>query len=125
MYKYTKCQMTCRFTGSPLTQSAARNFCENELEVPAHLVEINTEEENDAILCELDRLGHSSGQSGVSYWIGITDRHTEGKWELESNGQSVIFTNWDQTEPNNHEKADGKCHGSTACLRARLSAILC
>jgi len=35
------------------------------------------------------------------FWLGITDRHSEGDWVLESTGKSVVFTDWNSGEPNN------------------------
>jgi hypothetical protein len=89
-----------RFHESPsLTQSEAKKFCEEEQQVPAHLVEIDSAEENIAILAEIHRQNFVS--RGIYFWLGITDRHSEGDWVLESTGKSVVFTDWNSGEPNN------------------------
>jgi len=85
-----------RFHASPLTQSEAKKFCEEEQEVAARLVEIDSEEENRAIVAEIKRRNFL-----LAFWLGITDRHSEGHWVLESTGKSVVFTNWSSGEPNN------------------------
>ena len=50
-----------------MTQKAAVNFCENELQVPAHLLEVDTVEENAAIQAEIFR------DRANSIWLGITN----------------------------------------------------
>ena len=97
-----------------MTHSEARNFCENELEIPAHLVEIDSEEENGAIFTEYIRQGFKDKK--IDVWLGISDRHSEGVWVFESNGNSVTYANWDDDEPNDanggedcaHMRANGK-----------------
>jgi len=88
-----------RFHESPMTQSEAKKFCEEEQEVPARLVEIDSMEENRAIVAEIQERDFFSRK--IEFWLGITDRHSEGHWVLESTGKSVVFTNWDSGEPNN------------------------
>ena len=88
-----------RFHVSPMTQSEAKKFCEEEQEVPAHLVEIDSLEENRAINAEMLRQNFYSRK--INFWLGINDRHTEGQWVLESTGKSVVFTDWNSGEPNN------------------------
>merc|ERR1712203_625484 len=88
-----------RFHESPMTQSEAKKFCEEEQEVPAHLVEIDSLEENRAINAEMKRQNFYSRK--INFWLGINDRHTEGQWVLESTGKSVVFTDWNSGEPNN------------------------
>ena len=39
-----------RFHESAMTQVEARNFCENELQILANLVEIDFEEENNTVI---------------------------------------------------------------------------
>jgi hypothetical protein len=64
-------------------------------ETEVHLVTISSQEENDFIL------EHTGG--GV--WIGFTDQYDEGDWEWVT-GEDVVYTNWDEGEPNN----DGEQH---------------
>ena len=82
-----------------MTQSEAKKFCEEEQKVPARLVEIESAEENRAIVAEMMRRNFRSQK--LEFWLGITDRHSEGHWVLESTGKSVGFTDWDSGEPNN------------------------
>ena len=82
-----------------MTQIEAKKFCEEEQQVPARLVEIDSAEENRAIVAEIKRRNFYSKK--IQVWLGITDRHSEGHWVLESTGKSVVFTNWSSGEPNN------------------------
>merc|ERR1712130_239476 len=89
------CQLSTgcyRFHESPMTQSEARKFCEEEQLIPSHLVEIESAEENNAIIAEIRRRNFLSRK--IEFWLGITDRHSEGRWVLESTGKSVVFTDW-------------------------------
>ena len=88
-----------RFYESPLTQREAKKFCEDEQQVPARLIEIDSAKENDAIIAEIKWRNFNSRKIG--FWLGITDHHSEGQWVLESTGKSVVFTNWRSGEPNN------------------------
>merc|ERR1712165_658679 len=88
-----------RFHESPMTQSEAKKFCEEEQEVPARLIEIDSAEENRAIIAEIKKQNFVSRK--IEFWLGITDRHSEGDWVLESTGKSVVFTDWKSGEPNN------------------------
>merc|ERR1711953_1657304 len=51
-----------RFHESPMTQSEAKKFCKEEQEVPAHLVEIDSAEENGAIDAETRSATFSHGK---------------------------------------------------------------
>merc|ERR1712020_720654 len=93
-----------RFHESQMTQSEAKKFCEEEQGVPAHLVEIDSAEENRAIIAEMQR--QNSYLRKTNFWLGINDRHSEGHWVLESTGKSVVFANWRSGEPNNAGSED-------------------
>ena len=95
----------CRFYETKMSQGDARKLCEQE---HSHLVEINSEEENTAIEAEIVRGGFKSRK--IEFWLGITDRHTEGTWVLESNGESLPFSDWDTNtnEPNNCGSSPGE-----------------
>ena len=82
-----------------MTQSEAKKFCEDEQQVVSHLIEIDSSEENRAIIAEIRRRNFRSKK--IDFWLGITDRHSEGHWVLESTGKDVAFTNWHHNEPNN------------------------
>merc|ERR1711902_175360 len=68
-------------------------------EVPAHLIEINSAEENRAIVAEMQR--QNSFSRKINFWLGINDRRSEGHWVHESTGRRVNFANWNSGEPNN------------------------
>merc|ERR1712210_272999 len=101
-----------RFHESPMTQIEAKKFCEEEQQVPAHLVEIDSAEENRAIVAEIKR--RNFVQRKTNFWLGITDRHSEGHWVLESTGKSVVFTNWLSGEPNNWGSGENCAQTSVA-----------
>merc|ERR1711971_873019 len=84
-----------RFHESQMTKSEAKKFCEEEQQVPARLVEIDSAEENRAIIAEMQR--RNSFSRKINFWLGITDRHSEGQWLLESTFKSVVFTDWSPT----------------------------
>merc|ERR1712110_902509 len=94
--------------GSPMTQSEAKKFCEEEQEVPARLIEIDSAEENRAIIAEIKQRNFLSRK--INFWLGITDRHSEGHWVLESTGKSVVFTDWYSGEPNNWGSVENCAH---------------
>ena len=89
-----------------MTQSEAKKFCEEEQEVPARLVEIDSAEENRVIIAEIKQRNFDS-QKMEEFWLGITDRHSEGHWVLESTGESVVYTDWNSGEPNNAAEESG------------------
>jgi len=90
-----------RFHTAPMTQSEAKKFCEEEQQVPSHLIEIDSAEENRAVVAEMKRQNFL-----LAFWLGINDRHSEGHWVLESTGKSVVFANWRSGEPNNAGSED-------------------
>lgn len=61
-----------------------------------HLVEIETEEENRALVQEARKV---VGRTTDYLWIGLTDRAKEGTWRWNS-GRDVTFTAWRSGEPN-------------------------
>ena len=46
----------------------------------------------------------------TSFWIGIHDKTTEGKFTYESNGQTLWYLNWRPNEPNNYGKGEDCVH---------------
>ena len=71
----------------------------------AKLVEIDTREENEAIVAEIANKGYN--EKKMFFWIGLTDQNVEGTWELASSGTNAVYLNWDKSqigdpEPNDH-----------------------
>ncbi|XP_074836089.1 C-type lectin domain family 17, member A-like [Carettochelys insculpta] len=88
-------QRTCYyFSDSTKTWGEAHQFC---LEYGAHLVIINTKEEQDFLV-------KNRGTSRV-YWLGMTDQATEKSW-VWVDGTSVVLSFWSSGEPNNHQEED-------------------
>ena len=77
----------------------ANETCRN---MGARLVEINSEEENDQIVHEINRIGFRNKH----FWIGLTDLEEEGIWRFESNGSEPQYTNWHYNEPDNNTDSD-------------------
>ena len=84
-----------------MSQPNAQKFCRAAL---SQLVEVNSREENEAIKAEINRRGFRSRK--VEFWMGVTDRHSEGNWVLESTGESPPFTYLRDGEPNDFEGED-------------------
>ena len=78
-----------------MSQPNAQKFCKAAL---SHLVEVNSREENEAIKAEIYKRGFNSRE--VEFWMGMTDRQSEGNWVLESTGESLPFSDWKSVEPN-------------------------
>ena len=80
-----------------MTQKEAVSFCESEQKVPAHLIEVDSQEENQAIHNEdVRREKTCSGYKKTRYWMGIKKGPSgrDSDWVLESNGKSITFSNW-------------------------------
>ena len=88
-----------------MSQSEAKAFCENEHS--AHLIEIDSEKENSAITAEINQRGFPDKK--ITFWLGITDRQSEGHWVLESSGAPISYTNWKAGEPNNSHRGGEDC----------------
>ena len=78
---------------SPTNWVDGRARCHQE---GASLVEIETQEEQDALAEEvLKRNGTHYG-----FWIGLVDREGKGVWKWES-GKELNFTDWGPDQPSN------------------------
>ncbi|XP_045194632.2 perlucin-like [Mercenaria mercenaria] len=80
--------------------SDAKNECHK---VNAHLVVIETQEENDFLAAHLNGLISSTDihhDSASSVWIGGSDDDTEGFWEWSDINKLILeYTNWAPGEP--------------------------
>ena len=78
-----------------MTQEEAVSFCKNEQEVPAHLIEMDSEEENEAIHAEdMCRRKTYQQYENVRYWLGFRNEWFGG-WKRASDGKSLTFSNWE------------------------------
>ena len=78
-----------------MTQKEAVSFCKNEQEVPAHLIEMDSEEENEAIHAEdMCRRKTYQQYENVRYWLGFRNDNFGG-WKRASDGKSLTFSNWE------------------------------
>ena len=72
----------------------ARNYCQD---LSAGLLEIDSVEENRAILDEINLRGYHTQKK--QFWLGLTDRRIEGKWVYESSLAEPGFENWAFWQP--------------------------
>ena len=74
----------------------AQNHCQKK---GGKLVEIDSEEENTALVDEINRRGYIDRK--MHFWIGLTDWESETDWRLASNGLKPAYLNFHEGEPNN------------------------
>ena len=75
----------------------ANDHCKRE---GGKLVEIETEEENTALVEE----GKRRGLKDRNIWIGLTDMRSEGVWIFEASGKNPSYKNWGFNEPDGGRK---------------------
>ena len=92
-----------------MTWFEAKDHCKSE---GGKLVEINSSEENTALVDEIKSKGYSNQNMNMNFWMGLTDLGNEGDWILASNSAKPSYTNWAKNQPNN---GDGNEH----CARIR------
>ena len=63
------------------------------------LVEINSEEEHEALVKEIKK--NRFTERNMNFWIGLSDLRKEGDWILASDNLKPSYLNWDEEEPNN------------------------
>ena len=67
-----------------------------------HLVEIDSLEEQEALIGELERQGLMGYDAPVyGFWIGLTDIFHDGTWVWDHQGKPLNFSAWASREPNN------------------------
>ena len=71
-----------RFKDRPVRWSKAKEYCQD---LGGKLVEIESAEENEAIVEEIKK--HSWSKELKQFWMGLTDRRHEGFFVIESTGQ--------------------------------------
>ena len=74
----------------------AKRYCQR---LGAKMVEIDSAEENRAIVIEIRRRGFRRQRK--QFWLGLTDRRREGQWVYESTLRKPRFLNWDFMQPDN------------------------
>ena len=72
----------------PMTWFEAKEHCEKE---GGNLVEIDSEDENRALVEEINKRGYTERQ--MHFWMGLTDLEVDGDWRLASNAQLVKVVN--------------------------------
>ena len=83
----------------------ANEFCQF---LNGQLVEIGSQEENEAIADAIRDEGHSTKE--IHYWMGLRDRgsglhwRVADHWRLESNGKKASYENWGREQPANNEE---------------------
>ena len=77
------------------------------------MVEIDSEEENTALVGEINRRGYT--QMRMNFWIGLTDLGSEGNWWLSSSGLKPTYQNWHYGQPDN-----GRGYKEQDCARIRI-----
>ena len=85
---------------------AAKAHCEKK--EGGKLVEIDSEEENNALAGEIERANHTTDSDGnkIHFWIGLSDNKSEGDWRLASNGLKPSYLNWQKNRPTNERDQD-------------------
>ena len=91
-----------------MTWFEAKDYCEGE---GGKLVEIDSEEENTALVDEINKKGYTD--RSMNFWIGLTDLENEGDWRLASNGMKASHLNWAHNQPNNKG-------GNENCARIKI-----
>ena len=85
----------------------AKEECEK---LPGWLVEIESEEQNDALYDEA-----REQKIGSSAWIGLSDTAKEGQW-IWSSGETATFLNWTPQSPSNTRMKINKWQGEDCAV---------
>ncbi|KAI1885771.1 hypothetical protein AGOR_G00207230 [Albula goreensis] len=84
------------FSSDKMDWEKSKESCEA---MGSHLAILHSHAQHEA----LEKAARSKGTFDYHYWIGLTDRHTEGEWKWVDN-TPVNNTYWDKvhSEPDNH-----------------------
>merc|ERR1711997_369238 len=85
------------FDTTPRNWPDANQFCKGRF---SKLIEVETNEENDALVEEFIRKDWNSLK--LEPWLGLTDLKDEGTFLWSSSGQEANYTNWQPGQPNNY-----------------------
>ena len=107
-----------RFVEKPMSWHESADYCKK---MGAKLIEIDSEDENTAIVAEITRRGYSRGKSSwdkkMFFWIGMTDLDEEGTWKLASSDKKASYLNWASNRGSNPEPNNWKWNEHCAHLR--------
>ncbi|KAL4218040.1 plasmacytoid dendritic cell antigen processing and presentation [Mactra antiquata] len=88
------------FVNHEMSFHAAREYCKK---YNYHLVEIESDMENNFVINKLKQLNRGP----VQYWLGITDKTVENNWTYVGDGGRVTYFDWSPGEPDGNQGADG------------------
>ena len=94
-------------TEKKLTWWEAKEECK---QLAGWLVEIESEEQNDALYEEA-----REQKIGSSAWIGLSDTAKEGEW-IWSSGEKATFLNWTPQSPSNTRQKVNKWKGEDCAV---------
>merc|ERR1711997_262685 len=97
------------FDTTPRNWTDANQFCKGRF---SKLIEVETNEENDALVEEFIRKDWNSLK--LEPWLGLTDLKDEGTFLWSSLGQEANYTNWQPGQPNNAGGSDHCVHYDSA-----------
>ena len=46
----------------------------------------------------------------INFWMGLTDRETEGDWRIESTGEPPVYNNWGTDKPDDAGEGEDYAH---------------
>ena len=97
-----------QFLPEKLSWNDAKEACED---LPGWMVEIESEEQNDALHDEAVK------RKFVGLWIGLSDKAKEGEWVRNSApGEKASFTLWNSDSPSNSKHKDKEGENCAALI---------